>query len=87
MTTCAEAYRLPQRPPGILVASYRGKRGHPTVFSMAMLRAIDDWGSDRGLNELARLHPEQVREVPLVSGPTPIDVNTPEDYDRLMDSI
>jgi len=84
ITTLAEAFRLPRRPPGVLIATYRGRRGHPVVFSVGLLSEIDDWPNDRSLNELARLHPQAVRELPITICPMPIDVNTPEDYERLM---
>lgn len=83
ITTIAEAYRLPRRPPGILVPSYRGRHGHPTIFSMRMLKEIDDWPDDRGLNELAKAHPDELRELKITICPMPMDVNTPEDYDHL----
>jgi molybdenum cofactor cytidylyltransferase len=83
ITTLAEAYRLPRRPPGILAASYRGRRGHPTIFSVRLLQEIDDWPGDRGLNELAKIHPEELRELKITICSMPIDVNTPADYDRL----
>lgn len=83
ITTVAEAYRLPRNPPDILVATYRGRRGHPTLFSVAALRQARDWGDDRRLNELLEERAGGVREIPIVCGPMPIDVNTPEDYDRL----
>lgn len=83
ITTCAEAFRLPRRAPDILVARYGSTRGHPTIFSVSMMLEIEDWPDDRGLNELARLHPEAVRELPITACPRPIDVNTPEDYERL----
>lgn len=86
LTTCAEAYRLPRKPPGILIATYGGRRGHPTVFSIEMLAEIEEWSDDRGLNALAGSHPEAVRELPITTCPAPIDVNTPEDYDRLGES-
>lgn len=84
LTTCAEDYRRPRNPPGILIATYRGRRAHPAIFRMDVIEEIDSWeGSDRGLNELARYHPELVRESAINSAPMPIDVNTPEDYKRL----
>lgn len=86
VTTMAEAYRLPRSPPGILIAAYRGRRGHPTVFSLSILREVLDWPPTRRLNELAREHPNEVREYPITSAPAPIDVNTPADYERLPQS-
>lgn len=83
ISTCAESYRLPRKAPGILIATYRGRRGHPTLFSLDRLEEINDWNEDRGLNALARLHPEAVRELPITCCSMPIDVNTREDYNRL----
>jgi len=87
ITTCAEAWRLPRKsPPGILIATYRGRRGHPTVFTLGLLKEIDDWPASRKLNELARQHADAVRELPITTAPMPLDINTPEDYDRLQES-
>jgi molybdenum cofactor cytidylyltransferase len=83
ITTCAEAFRLPKNPPGILIATYKGRRGHPAIFRVGVMREIETWASDRRLNELAELHPEQVRELPITTAPMPIDVNTQHEYLKL----
>lgn len=83
ITTCAEAFRLPRQPAGILIATYNGRRGHPTVFSVGIMREILDWPGGRRLNELARSNPARTRELPIRGVPPPLDVNTPEDYLRL----
>ena len=83
VTSLAEAYRLPRRPPGILIATYRGRRGHPTVFSVGLLREVLEWPAERRLNELIAEHGGEAREFPIHTAPIPIDVNTPEDYERL----
>lgn len=84
ITTCAEAWKLPRKtPPPILIATYRGRRGHPAIFSAALMWEVETWTTDRRLNELARRSPESVRELPITTSPMPIDVNTPEDYERL----
>lgn len=84
ITTLVEAYRLPRRTPGILIAVYGGRRGHPTIFAFDLLGEIERWADDLGLNELARRHADAVRELPITTCPMPIDVNTPEDYERLL---
>ncbi len=83
MATCAETFRMPRKGPGILIATYRGRRGHPTIFSIERLSEIKPWSPDRRLNELAILHPDAVRELPITTQGMPIDVNTPEDYANL----
>jgi len=83
ITTCTESFRLPKTPPGILIATYQGHRGHPTIFSWRLIREVADWPPDRKLSDLAQQHADAVRELRITTGPLPIDVNTPEDYDRL----
>ncbi len=83
ITSMAEAYRLPRRPPGVLIATYGGRRGHPAVFGFEFLSKVLEWGGNRRLNELAELHPEAVREFAITTRHAPIDVNTPDDYERL----
>jgi len=84
ITTCAEAWRLPRKNSrGILIATYKGRRGHPAIFATSLLGEIESWDAERRLNELAALHPEAVGELPITTAPMPIDVNTPQDYDRL----
>lgn len=83
IATCAESYRLPRNPPGILIATYQSRRGHPAIFSVARISEILNWGPQRRLNELAALYPDDCRELPITTSPMPIDVNTPEDYEIL----
>lgn len=83
IATCAETFRLPRKPPGILIPTYRGRRGHPTIFSIERLKEIEAWPSDKKLSDLAHDNPEMVRELPITLCRMPIDVNTPEDYARL----
>jgi molybdenum cofactor cytidylyltransferase len=83
ITTCAEAYRLPRKHPGILVATYKGRRGHPTIFSVELLEETEDWPADRKLSELLDPHADATRQLPITSCPMPIDVDTREDYERL----
>ncbi|MBK8269967.1 MAG: nucleotidyltransferase family protein [Planctomycetes bacterium] len=85
IATCAESYRLPRIAPGILIATYKGQRGHPAIFRTELLREIETWDDDRGLNALAKLFANEVRELPITTSAMPIDVNTPEDYERLKD--
>lgn len=83
ITTCAEAYRLPRKQSGILTATYKGRRGHPTIFSVDLLQEIEDWPPERRLSDLMDDHADAVRKLPITSCPMPTDIDTPEDYDRL----
>jgi molybdenum cofactor cytidylyltransferase len=83
ITTCAEAFRLPRRAPGVLVATYKKRRGHPTIFSMELLEEIEEWPAGRKLSDLLEENADMVRELPITGQAMPIDVDAPEDYDKL----
>jgi molybdenum cofactor cytidylyltransferase len=82
ISACAVAYR--SAPGGIVIATYNGRRGHPAVFALSLMHEAINWGPERRLNELARQHAALVREIPIAAG-APLDINTPEDYERLCD--
>lgn len=84
ITTLAETWRMPRKkPPSIWIATYSGRRGHPAIYASGILREIESWPAGRRLSELCAVHPHAVRELPITTAPMPLDVNTPEDYDRL----
>jgi molybdenum cofactor cytidylyltransferase/nicotine blue oxidoreductase len=69
------------RPGRIAVASYAGRRGHPTVMSPALWReALTLAGADEGARGLLGARPDLVDEV-AVSG-TATDLDTPDDLRR-----
>lgn len=66
------------RPGRVAVASFDGRRGHPTVMSPELWRvALDLAGPDEGARALLRARPELVDEVPVAGDPT--DLDTPAD--------
>ena len=70
------------RPGRIAVASYDGRRGHPTVMAPALWRqALDLAGPDEGARALLRACPELVDEVAVTGDPT--DLDTPDDLGAL----
>jgi hypothetical protein len=50
---------------------------------VGLLREVQEWDSGRKLSDLSNAYPEAVRELPITIAPMPIDVNTPDDYQRL----
>jgi len=78
--TCAidEFKRSPDR---IVVATHRGRRGHPIIFPADLAGALND--IDGGLNQLPRRFPERVLEVPMPSPDVLRDIDTAADYDEL----
>ena len=68
-------------PTPITIPTFEGKRGHPVLFSSAILdelRRISE--ENQGLKQVVRRDPARVREVAVSSPLTVLDLNTPEDY-------
>jgi molybdenum cofactor cytidylyltransferase/nicotine blue oxidoreductase len=65
-------------PGRIAVASYSGRRGHPTVMSPQLWRAaLDVAQGDEGARTLLASRPELVDEIPVEGNPA--DLDTPAD--------
>ncbi len=78
---CVNALR--ETPDRIIIASHRGRRGHPMIFPAALADVVRSRECDAGLNQLARNRPGLVRVVECGSRGTVTNVNTREDYERL----
>lgn len=70
-----------QKPDRIVIATHRGKRGHPIVFPLSL--SYEATGLDGGLKMLAQVYPERVVSVETCDPGTTTDVDTPSDYHRL----
>ena len=55
--------------------------GHPVFLHRRLWPALDALRGDAGARTVLAEHPEWVLEVP-VAGAPPVDIDTPEDYDR-----
>ncbi len=72
--------------PRILVPCLGGRRGHPTLFRWRFARDVSLIPPDRGLNWLLSEYAAEVQELPVESDSALIDLDTPEDYERLLRS-
>jgi molybdenum cofactor cytidylyltransferase len=75
-----EGWRHMQAP--VVRVSYRGRSGHPMLFTKALFGQLKALHGDKGVWKLCDAHPEWVREIE-VDRPFPGDVNTWEDYAKL----
>lgn len=66
----------------ILIASYRGKRGHPVLFANHVYAELHAAPLDKGAKVVVRKDPARVREVPLDDPGILADIDTPEEYTR-----
>jgi CTP:molybdopterin cytidylyltransferase MocA len=70
----------------IFVPTHQGRRGHPTLLAWKHVAGVRALPADAGLNTYIRSQGAQTLEVP-VSDPTILwDLDTPADYERLLQS-
>jgi molybdenum cofactor cytidylyltransferase len=65
---------------GIIVPSFRGRRGHPVIFHRRYKKELLDLKGDVGGRFIIERHPEDVRLVPVKSIGVVKDVDTWQDY-------
>lgn len=67
----------------IVLPTYLGRRGHPTLFTWKHVAAIRAWPAEQGLNIYVRRQVAQTLEVPVDNPGVLWDIDTPEDYEWL----
>jgi molybdenum cofactor cytidylyltransferase len=71
----------------IVVPTYGGRRGNPVLFDIRYRpEVLALRGLDGGAKAVVQAHPGAVVEVPLVGDHVLQDIDTPEDYRRLLES-
>jgi len=68
----------------IFIPTYQGRRGHPALIAWKHVAAIRALPPEIGLNVFLRSHPKQTFEVPVDSPTILWDLDTPEDYRRIL---
>jgi molybdenum cofactor cytidylyltransferase len=71
-------------PGRIVVPVHEGRRGHPVLFSVEMLDEVLALPPDQGLNTVVRRLPERVIEVFVENAGVLRDIDTPEQFARLL---
>ena len=67
-------------PGTIIIPSYRGRRGHPTLFPRSI---VDELSSGGTLRDVIARHAGQVRQLAGEDEAVVLDMDTPDDYERL----
>jgi molybdenum cofactor cytidylyltransferase len=67
----------------IIIPTCRGRSGHPTVFAWKHALEVDQIPADSGLNWLVQRHTADVIHVPVEDEGVLLDLDTPDDYERL----
>jgi molybdenum cofactor cytidylyltransferase len=71
------------RPGHIVIPLYRGRRGHPVLFSREALDEVAGLDPESGANQVVRRAPERVIHVAVEDAGVIADIDTPEDYERI----
>lgn len=72
----------------IVVPTYRGRGGHPTLFAGALRQEVLDLPHDgRGLRDLISRHEGRVLRVELERSGMVEDLDTAEDYERALETM
>jgi molybdenum cofactor cytidylyltransferase len=70
----------------VMVCRYADGIGHPFWFSRSLFSELSQLHGDKGVWKLVQSGRHRVREL-AVDGPMPLDVDTWEDYQRLLESV
>ncbi len=68
----------------ILIPTFEARRGHPALITWKTVPALRALPAGQGLNAFFRQHPSEVAEVPVDTASILLDLDTPEDYERLL---
>ena len=67
---------------GIVIPTFKGRRGHPAFFSRRLFPDILNAPLDEGARRIIRDHPEELLELPTEEEGIVININTPQDYEN-----
>jgi molybdenum cofactor cytidylyltransferase len=70
----------------LAVCRYDDGRGHPIAFARSVFGELADLHGDKGVWRLLDRHSDELAEVP-IPGPTPLDVDTAEDYQAVLEAL
>ena len=70
----------------LAICRYDDGRGHPIAFARSVFADLAGLHGDKGVWRLLDQRADEVAEVP-IAGPIPLDVDTPEDYQAVLDAL
>jgi molybdenum cofactor cytidylyltransferase len=72
-------------PHHIIYPVFGGRRGHPPLVPAGLVPAILGWGKGGGLKAVLAEYDKLALELPVADGGVLFDIDTPEDYRRLLE--
>jgi molybdenum cofactor cytidylyltransferase len=82
ITDLLDAFRKTHQ--AIIVPTFRGRRGHPVIFARSVFDELLAAPDQRGARAVVRQSRTRVAEVPVTDSAVLEDLNTPDDYRRLL---
>ncbi len=76
-----------QHPNRVVIPTHGNERGHPTVLPWSLAQQVSQIPADKGLNWLIRSQPDLVKEWPTSNPAVLLDLDTPEDLERLRQNL
>ncbi len=70
-------------PGRIVLPTFQGRRGHPVLFSVAVLQEILELPLTKGANAVVWKDPRRITEVPVNTPGILVDIDTPEQFKEL----
>ena len=86
-TETIEAMIPSSAPDRIIQPTYKGRRGHPVFLGADVLKEILQLPSTQGADVVVRRDPGRIIEIPINAPGILIDVDTPEEYEKLRESF
>ena len=77
-----DSYKTSEK--GILLPTFRGRRGHPILIDMKYREEIFQMEESLGLKGILRAHPDDILEVPINDPGILKDIDTAEDYNSML---
>ncbi|MGZ6239205.1 MAG: nucleotidyltransferase family protein [Syntrophales bacterium] len=81
-TLAAMGSRHNSEPGAIIIPVFQGKKGHPTLFPHFVLMDMNDTAT---LRDVVNIHKERILFLDVADEGTVLDMDTPEDYMRILD--
>ena len=79
---------IPSIAPGRIVQpTFEGRRGHPVFLGMEILKEILELHSSQGADTVVRRDAGRIIEIPVKMPGILVDVDTPEDYEKLLSAF
>ena len=66
---------------GVVIPTWKGKRGHPIILAARYRQDVLDLGPDQGLNLVTRGHPDDTLELPMSDDDILRDMDYQEEYE------